>query len=1116
MKNNMHHFIQSTINEPGLVKAWEETISIPTYEVGDEEKNPMFLEKRVYQGSSGVVYPYPIIEKIFDVKTEKSYQVVFLENQYIKIMILPEFGGRLQMGFDKMKQRHFVYYNQVIKPALIGLNGPWISGGIEFNWPQHHRPSTFLPVEYMIENNRDGSVTVWCNEVERMSRTKGMHGFTLYPDKAYLEVKVKIYNRTPLPQTFLWWANPAVKVNDSYKSVFPPDVHIVFDHGKRDVSTYPIARGIYYKQDYSSGIDISKYKNIPVPTSYMAAKSEYDFLGGYEEDSKGGLLHVANHHISPGKKQWTWGNGNFGQAWDRNLTDEDGPYIELMTGVYTDNQPDFSWLQPYEEKSWSQFFIPYSQVGSVKNATKDILSNLTVVENKANINLYSTSEFENLEIILKDKQERLILHDIINIRPEKPYNKSVDEVNVPDQDLILIVKDCKHKTLLIYKPEKNNNQDTPQPAKAAKLPHEIDKMEELYLTGQHLEQYRHATYNPMDYYNEALQRDQYDVRCNNAKGLLLLRRGKYVEAQRYFEAALMRLTEKNPNPYDSEPYYNLGYARKLDSKYDLAYDDFFKATWNAAWQDPAFFSLSQIDCIREDWETALDNVNKSLIRNQSNHKARHLKAVILRKLQRSDEAMDWINASLEIDNFNIGCIWESHFITGNDIYLRKIENLLKNKIETYIEYSLDYLNAGLLRESAQVLNQCIKYKKDKVYPMTYYILGYIAHLQNNKELSLDYYHKAENASPDKCFPNRIEEAIILQHAFSSHLAGSKAYYYLGNYWYANKQHNEAVECWEASIKINSTFPTVFRNLSLAYFNKKNRKEDAKAMLEYAFSLDESDARILYELDQLYKKLNKSHSERLAFLEQHHTLVEQRDDLIIERITLYNHLKDFNKARQLISAYTFHPWEGGEGKITSQYLLCRIELAKIAIIDGRYHDALLLLKETEEYPHNLGEGKLENAEENDIEFFKAIAYRGMGDEVNATKWFRKATTGADEPAQKIFYNDQNPVMIYYQGLAWRELGYEYKSKERFKKLIEHGKEHINDDIKLDYFAVSLPDMAIWEDNLNILNRVHCYSVMALGYLGYGEKEKAADLIKKVLEHDINNQNYMHFNLDGRPL
>lgn len=348
MEKITEYLIQSTVNT-SEVKAWEEIVMLPTYGIGKEEKNPIFLEKRVYQGSSGSVYPYPVIEKIEDEKHDRPWRAFFIENEYIKLMILPELGGRIQMAYDKVKKRHFVYYNQVIKPALVGLTGPWISGGIEFNWPQHHRPSTYLPTDCMIEEFPDGSKTIWCSEVERMFRTKGMAGFTLYPGKAYIEIKAKVYNRTPFPQTFLWWANPAVVVNKDYYSVFPPDVNAVFDHGKRAVSSFPIATGEYYKVDYSAGVDISRYKNIPVPTSYMAINSKFDFVGGYEEHIESGLLHVADHHVNAGKKQWTWGNGDFGQAWDRNLTDEDGPYIELMTGMYCDNQPDFTWLQPYEE-----------------------------------------------------------------------------------------------------------------------------------------------------------------------------------------------------------------------------------------------------------------------------------------------------------------------------------------------------------------------------------------------------------------------------------------------------------------------------------------------------------------------------------------------------------------------------------------------------------------------------------------------------------------------------------------------------------------------------------------------------------------------------------------------
>ncbi|GAB6011814.1 DUF5107 domain-containing protein [Viscerimonas tarda] len=1095
------YLIQSTVNQKGVVRAWAEDILLPTYEIGEEEKNPIFSEKRIYQGSSGVVYPYPVVEKISDEKKDKSYHALFLENEYLKIMILPELGGRVQMAYDKVKQRHFVYYNQVVKPALVGLTGPWISGGIEFNWPQHHRPSTFLPTDYCIEKNADGSVTVWCNEVERMFRTKGMQGFTLYPGKAYLEIKVKIYNRTAFPQTFLWWANPAVVVNDAYHSVFPPDVHAVFDHGKRDVSNFPIATGLYYKQDYSAGVDISKYKNIPVPTSYMAVQSKFNFVGGYEEDVKGGLLHVANHHVSPGKKQWTWGYGDFGRAWDRNLTDEDGPYIELMTGVYTDNQPDFSWLQPNEEKSWLQYFMPYAEVGYVKNANKDAIVNLDREGEKARITLYTTSEYKNLRVVLKDVAGKVYVNEQANTSPAEYYFRELAVGNVPSEELILAVITADGKKLLRYQADKPEIKPAPNPAKAAKTPQEIASIEQLYLTGLHLEQYRHATYNPTDYYREGLKREPGDVRCNNAMGLLLMRRGQFAQAEPYFRKAIETLTGRNPNPYDGEPYYNLGWSLKMQGNAESAYAAFFKSTWNAAWQDSGYFSLAQLDAGKGLWEEALDRIDRCLVRNWHNHKARQLKTSILRKLGRKEEALALIEASLKIDNFNMGCRFEKYLLTSKPEDLQELLDLMHGAVHSYIEYALDFASAGFYDEASQLLSYIVR-NEYNVYPMVYYALGYFASMKGDRNKALAYYKTASKMCPDKCFPNRIEEVNILQDAMVVNPSDALAPYYLGNFWYAARQYEDAVKCWEKSVELNDKFPAVLRNLALACYNKSNKKQQAKNLLEKAFHLDTANSRLFMELDQLYKKLGMPHKERLALFEKQAALVEQRDDLCIEHITLLNQTGKYSEAKNQIASHTFHPWEGGEGKVTKQYTLCRIELAKQAIEAGEYENALSLLHETDAYPHNLGEGKLINAEENDVDYYKGIAYRGIGNEELAVRYFQKATVGSPEPQQAFFYNDQQPDKIYYQGLAWKALGNKDKSKSCFNKLIDHGEKHLFDNCKIDYFAVSLPDLAIWEDDLNVRNQIHCYYVMGLGNLGLGKSGEAKKHFQKVAELDVN--------------
>ena len=242
---------------------------------------------------------------------------------------------------------------------------------------------------------------------------------------------------------------------------------------------------------------------------------------------------------------------------------------------------------------------------------------------------------------------------------------------------------------------------------------------------------------------------------------------------------------------------------------------------------------------------------------------------------------------------------------------------------------------------------------------------------------------------------------------------SKASYYLGNLWYDKRQYPEAISCWEKSASIDGDFPTVLRNLSLAYFNKLNQSEKAVEYLEKAFAADTTDARILMELDQLYKRICRPDAERLLLLEKYFDLVTQRDDVYLEYITLCNSMGFYQKAMELIDKRKFHPWEGGEGKVPAQYQLCRVELAKKAITEGKYADAIKLLNECLVYPYHLGEGKLTGAQENDFHYWLGCAYEEMGDILQAKEYWKLAKEGLLEPTAAIFYNDQKPEKIFYQ-------------------------------------------------------------------------------------------------------
>ncbi|WP_166246397.1 DUF5107 domain-containing protein [Paenibacillus turpanensis] len=1096
------------------VRIGEEIVEIPTYGVGKADKNPMFLEKRVYQGSSGRVYPHPVIDKIEDEKAPKPYTIIVLENEYLRIEVMPEIGGRIYRALDKTNHYDFVYYNRVIKPALVGLAGPWISGGIEFNWPQHHRPNTFGPVEYRCTENEDGSATVWVSEIDRMYGTKMTAGYTLYPEKAYLEIAVQLYNRTPEPQTFLWWANPAVAVNEHTQSVFPPDVTAVFDHGKRDVSRFPIATGTYYKTDYSEGVDISRYKNIPVPTSYMAYKSDYNFVGGYDHGVQAGLLHVADHHISPGKKQWTWGNGDFGQAWDRNLTDEDGPYIELMTGVYTDNQPDFTWLQPYEEKSFKQYFMPYKHIGVVKNASIDAAVNVEVDESlrQAVVQVYATYEIEDARIIFKGKKSTYV-SECASLSPTITF-QTVVALDGEDQahDLVVKVQDRSGRVLISYQPKEPQIERVPDAAKPMPEPEELTTNEQLYLAGLHLEQYRHATFEPEAYYLEGLKRDAGDSRIHIAYGTLLRRRGLYEQSERHFRKAVTSLTWRNPNPYDSEAYYQLGLSLKLQGRMDEAYRAFHKAVWSAAWQDSGYFALAQISCSRGSYHEAMEHVERSLLRNARNYKARHLKTALLRKLARWDEALEYANETLRLDIADFGALFEMALIyeemDERERAIRKqseFHSLTRGDVHNVLALTADYAECGLYTEAAKLGMRNVEGNGGgTVYPMVFYTLGYLEKAMGRLEEAASYFRLGSEAVPDYCFPNTLFELAVLEAAIHYNAKDAKAHYYLGNLLYDKKRAADAIRHWEASREADATFATVHRNLALAYYNKLHDAEKARVSMEAAFRCNPDDARVFYELDQLYKKLGIIPRERLEKLAEHLSLVQARDDLYLEYVTLHNSLKQHQAALKLLLQRKFHPWEGGEGKVTGQYVNSFVQIGKTLLQEGRYSEALAALQQAQVYPENLGEGKLAGAQENHIYYYLGCCYEGVGDRERAGKAFAAASQGQEEPASAMFYNDSPPDLIYYQGLACLKLGQEGEARRRFNKLVDYGERHLFDEIKIDYFAVSLPDFLVFDDDLNLRNRIHCYYMIGLGYLGLSQQKKAQQFLKAVLQLDPSHQ------------
>jgi len=1077
------------MNVQRSVTVVREKISIPTYSPFPPDRNPMFLERRVYQGSSGRVYPLPYYDRIEESPAPKQWDSVRIENEFIEVVILPEIGGRIHSGRDKTNGYEFFYNQSVIKPALVGLAGPWISGGVEFNWPQHHRPGTYMPVDVSVEEGDDGSITAWLSDHDPMTRMKGMHGVCIHPGKSYIEVKVRLYNRTELTQTFLWWANLGVRVHDDYQSFFPPDVHYVADHAKRAISEFPLCRTRYYGVDYSPGTRLDWFKNIPVPTSYMAIGSQHDFVGGYDHRSHAGLVHVANHHISPGKKQWTWGNSEFGNRWYSHLTDNDGPYIELMAGVYTDNQPDFSFLTPGETKTFSQFWYPIQSIGPLISATIDGAMSIFNEESSVRVGVVTTAvQADAVTRITYDGKE--LLENTSRISPSEPLLLTVDSSGELNPNLLSVQVRAADGRLLAERKQAapSGESSPPRVATEPNLPGDVTSNEELFLIGQHLDQYRHATRDPEEYWNEAIRRDPGDFRCNNAMGTRLLKRGEFRKAIGFFQQAIERLTVLNPNPSDGEPYYNLGLAQRFVCNDVAAYSAFYKATWNSAWCGPAFHALAEIDARQGEWEAALDHIDRSLGANAANNRALNLRAIILKWLGRQSESTSLIASLLAADPLDVWALYQSSGSIGRCAQKK-------------LDIAIDCLRCGQMDDAIIILMAALDDKDPGSNPIVNYFLAYVYDQIGDKALSNVFLKQAQESPIDYCFPSRLEEMVVLVWAAEQDVGDGRARYYLGNLLYDKRRQPEAVELWSQSVKLDPQNSVAWRNLGIGLFNVRGDAQGAKSAYDEAFAAAPNDARVFFERDQLWKRTGVSPAARLEEMINQSHLVSQRDDLSIEFSTLLNQNDRPAQALDVLASRVFQPWEGGEGMVLAQYVRAYIKLGKEALEAGHYEDAVRLFQSSLEYPQNLGEAPHPLANRCDIYYWLGEAYRSLGDTKEAERCWTSAVSfeGDFQDMSVLAYSE----LTYFQALAFEQLGESVRAHSLLNGLLTFADELAKERPRIDYFATSLPTMLLFNDDLGLRQQTRAKLLEGLAMLGLGQTGRAQTLFDEVLLLDPNN-------------
>lgn len=1093
----------------------ETKTTIPTYLVGDPGLDPYFFTGRTYQGAAGHVYPYPMYDILTDDRVDREYNYLKLENEYTEIGVLPEIGGRIFSANDKQTGYNFFYRQHVIRPALIGMIGSWISGGVEWNIPHHHRASSTLNAGYELVENEDGSKTIWIGETELRQRLKWNIGLTMYPGKSYVEATFQIQNRTPMMQSFLYWANVSVHANNDYQVQFPPQTLYGTSHSKTQYTDWPYnsIRGS------EEPVDNSYWVNWVGSNSTFAVDYAQDFLVGYDYGQNAGTAHWANHHVVPGKKFFLWGTES---VWNEMLTEEDGAYLELMVGTYSDNQPDYSWLGPNEVRVTKQYWYPIKGIGGAKNVTLEGAVNLERTgKTSMMVGFNATALYENARILVK-AGDKVLLDKNLTIDPDTPFRQDFTiDANVADQDLFAGLYDKDGKELVSYSPYIKEDIERPHPADRPGKPEEYGSVEELLLAAQRLEEFHNARVDPMPYYEEALKRDSLDSRVNVNMGILYAKRAEWTKAEKHLQRAYKRLTGLHympqidktgaiyhTNPKDGEMLYYLGVVSQALGKDKEAESYYWKSTWYPGFQSASYLYLAELYWKQGKKQMALEAIDNSIDLSGKSTHSKFVKSYFLSDLGKTAKAKALLEDNLEFDPLDFLSRVELARIEKNDEDLAYAIRHMGIPLQECIEIATFYGGVGAYAEAAAFLDKVMAIgtpyastpmQKNAVEPFTSspllnYMAGYYTHLAGDADKALEYYKKAAVMSPDYCFPSRVEEKLMLEDVMALNPADAMAPYYLGNLLYYYNQKDAGIAAWNKAAELNPGYGRVFRNLGFAADKYQNDKVAAADLYRKAIAADATDPKFFTELDILEEALKVPSAQRLARMEKNKKVIFNSDDATSRYVYLLVDNGKYDQALGLLRTRHFRVWEGGQ-TVYTQFVDANLLKGLTHLGKKQYSKALERFMEAGTFPRNLETNELSTGPVvAKVAYHQGLAYQALKQKDKAEEAFKRCIEtagGGNSWSRRRGGADESK---YFVAMSQKALGLDAESK----RTIEEMQAYVDEQFAQSGVTVVDIYSKFGEDgSSDVVNARNIY-LQGLVYLANGDKAKAKEYFTRSLE------------------
>ena len=1020
------------------VRIWEEPVTIPTYVPRPENPNPVFYRPQMYQFASRYVYPYALNDNLSDEKRDVTYRALYLENEYIKLCVIPQLGGKLFYATDKTNDYEIFYRQHVVKPSNIGMLGAWTSGGVEWCPFHHHRMTTMVPSDYVLVENDDGSKTIWVGEIERLQRMKWLVGTTLHPGSSLIENEVKLINRTDLPFSMLYWANAAVHVNDHYQVLFPPGARIAAFHRKLDFAHWPVTKEPYINlPEYADNLDVSWWKNNPHANSFFVHDLAEDFMAGYDHGREAGTCHVADRRVFPGAKVFVWGTGAEGQMWDRVLTDDDGPYAELMVGAFSDNQPDYSWIKPFEVKHVKHHWFPLRRLGGLRYANTLAAANLHVRRATAHVAFNTTSKHTGALVTVTVRDET-VFDRVVDIGPASPFTAEVPlPPGTPETDVRVGLRSENGRVLISYQPSPPMPEpELPPVVPDPPPPEEIETVEQLYLTGLRIRQFHDPRFRAREYFEEALRRDAGDSRCNVEVAIDFRKRGDYDRAETHLRRAIDRIGGHYTRPRDCEAYFHLGAVLAAQDRNDEARDSFSRAAWDRTWYAAAQCCLAKLSCREGALDRALCEAERSLRADPPNPGARALHCRLLRRMGRLDEADAAAREMQAFDPLDFGARNEQRLIAAargdaTETLRNELADLMRDEPESYLELACEYINIGSWDDAEAVLQETLERpcERLRLHPTIRYCLGWLALKKGSAERADVLFEEASALPADFCFPSRLETMAILNEVLARNPRDPRARYYLGNLLY-ERQPLRAIEEWERAVKLDDNLAVAHRNLGWGYAENGGDAAHAIACYERAIERDCNQAIYLAELDMLHDRAGTPAEQRLALFEQRPGTALERYDAAARYAMALNAAGRFEDAMGILQTRFFPVTEEDYGLhevYVDTCLLRGLELHDA----GNAEQALEHFLRADEYPVSLQIGRRPvYPRQSQIDF-----HIGLGSEATKEPDRARASFAAAATAP------HDSEYLYEAALAARKLGDTERAEKMLARLEEFGRQRL---------------------------------------------------------------------------